>query len=184
MLELLLLLAVALELATILIYLKLQKRLNRKYPPLRQKPNATAFEKWREQQHIAYLLSGYSKQPYRQIKAIGLWMIFMFGCLGGCMAIFLVSDFVNWPAFMFPIGLLLSGLGVMRAQRHHLLAQYSAWQALVEQDPDIAANFSVTEANLPQLKLRVSKLMNLYWVWLLAIIFAVFGVFCALGLKF
>lgn len=184
MLELLLLLAVALELATILIYLKLQKRLNRKYPPLRQSPNTTAFEKWREQQHIAYLLSNYSQGPYHQMKAIGLWMLLMFASLGGCAASFLVSDFVNWPAFIFPIGLLLSGLGLMHAQRRNLMAQLPAWQALVEHDPETAANFGINEARLLQLKLRITKLMNLSWVWLLAIIFAVIAVFCAVGLKF
>lgn len=184
MLELLLLLAVALELVTIAIYLRLQKRVNQKYPSLHQGPQKTPFEKWRDQQHVTYVLSGYSPQLYQQIKAIGWWMIVSFGCLGGCLASFLVSDFVNWLAFIFPIGLLVCGIGFMHAQRRHLMVLLPAWQALIAHDPDVAASFGVTEAKLPQLKLRITKLMNLYWIWLLVIIFVVIAMLCAVSLKF
>lgn len=183
MLELLFLVFVALELVTIVIYLRLQKHVNQKYPSLHQQAHATPFEKWREQHHVTYILSGYSQEPYLQIKASGLWMLLAFGCLGGCAASFIVSDFVNWPAFIFPIGLLVSGVGFMHAQRRQLMVQLPAWQAFVEHDPETAASLGVTEASLPQLKLRITKLMNLYWVWLLAIVFVVIAMFCAISLK-
>ncbi|WP_125711392.1 hypothetical protein [Lacticaseibacillus porcinae] len=184
MLELLFLLFVGLELVTIVIYLRLQKHVNQKYPSLRRHPQATTFEKWREQHHVIDILSTYSQAPYQQTKAIGFWMLLAFGCLGGCAASFLVSDFVNWSAFIFPIGLLVSGVGFMHAQRRNLMVQLPAWQALIEHDPETAASFGVTEEKLPQLKLRSTKLMNLYWVWLLAIVFFVIAMVCAISLKY
>lgn len=169
MLELLLLLCLALALVTLCIYVKLQKRVNQKYPSLRQKPNATAFEKWRDNQHVAYLLSEYSQQPYRQVIAVGRWIMAIFICLGGSLASFFVADFVNWSAFIFPIGVLISSIGLMRAQRRALMVQLPAWQAFIAHDPYQAASLGMTEADLPQLKRRITKLMNLYWLWLVVI---------------
>jgi hypothetical protein len=184
MLKLLFLLFVGLELVTIVIYLHLQKLVNQKYPSLRQPVQTTPFEKWRTQHHVIDSLSNYSQAPHQQTKAIGRWLLLMFACLGGCAASFLVSDFVNWPAFISPIGLLVSAFGLAHAQRRNLIRQLPAWQALIEHDPDLAASFGVTEEKLPQLKLRTTKLMNLHWIWLLAVTFLVIAIVCAISIKF
>lgn len=184
MLSLMIVACITLELVTVVMFFKRRRDIARQFPALGQDPDATPFEKWRRSQHLLDLFSRYSQRPYQKLQAVARWLLLTAVFLGGSIASLVISDFVNWFAFIFPIGLLLAGIGLTSAQRQQAMGQLPAWQSLLAREPQAAADLGVSEASLPQLKQRIAKLMGLYWLRLLAIGFLVVALLIAMWRKY